>query len=199
MPRGRAGKAKTAKKNRPRKLAQQQKRQPRRRPGAVAEAEAEATAEEETSAHAEEQEAHNPEEMPHAEDYFGYDSSAGASEAPSVSDECSSEHSEEEYSQDGFIYRRENTSHRGHRERHEDSQEYSGHSVTEERPVLSGAEANVPPLFGEAEWIDTYEFYLQRGARRSIAPVRRTMVGGNNGERTCPRASHPQVVLQHLE
>ena len=96
----------------------------------MAEAEAEATAEEETSAHAEEQEAHNPEEMPRAEDYFGYDS-AGASEAPSVSDEGSSEHSEEEYSQDGFIYRRENTSHRGHRERNEDSQEYSGHSVTE--------------------------------------------------------------------
>jgi hypothetical protein len=103
MPRGRAGKAKTAKiKNRPRKLAQQQKRQPRRRPGAVAEAEAEATAEEEISAHAEEQEAHNPEEMPRAAEYFGYDS-AGASEAPSVSDECSSEHSEEEYSQDGFF------------------------------------------------------------------------------------------------
>ena len=132
----------------------------------MAEAEAEATAEEETSAHAEEQEAHNPEKMPRAEDYFGYDS-AGASEAPSVSDECSSEHSEEEYSQDGFIYWRENTSHRGHRERHEDSQEYSGHSVTEEQPVLSGAEANVPLLFGEAAWTDAYEFF--KGAHEEVS------------------------------
>ena len=37
--------------------------------------------------------------------YFGYDL-AEASEPPSVRGECSSEHSEEEYSQDGFIYRR---------------------------------------------------------------------------------------------
>ena len=45
-----------------------------------------------------------------------------ASEPPSFSDECGSEHSEEEYSEDGFIiiYRRENTHHRGHRERHDE-------------------------------------------------------------------------------
>ncbi len=64
----------------------------------MAETEADATAEDETSARVEEQEACSPEERPRAEDYFGYDS-AGASER----DECSREHSKEEYSQDGFI------------------------------------------------------------------------------------------------
>ena len=148
---------------------------------AVAEAEAAATAEDETSAREEKQEVY----------YFGYDS-AGASEPPSVRGECSSEHNEEEYLQDSFIYSRESTHHRGYRERHEDPQEHHGHSVAiEERPGYPRATVI---RRSSADWCVRI---FQRGAR-TIAPVphqRRTMVGGNNGEYTSPRASHPQVVL----
>ncbi len=68
-------------------------------------AEAEATADEETYAGHEDQEAHSPETPPRAEDYFGYES-AGSKAASSVSKEHSSEDSQEEYSQDGYLYHR---------------------------------------------------------------------------------------------
>ena len=57
-------------------------------------AEAEATADEETSARPEDQESHNPETPPRAEDYFGYEST-GSKAASSVSKEHSSEDSQE--------------------------------------------------------------------------------------------------------
>ena len=80
--------------------------------------EAEATADEETSARPEDQEAHNPETPPRAEDYFGYES-AGSKAASSVSKKHSSEDSQEEYSQDGYLYHRGNANRHGHRDREE--------------------------------------------------------------------------------
>ena len=79
-------------------------------------AKAEATADEETSARPEDQEAHNPETPPGAEDYFGYES-AGLKAASSVSKEHSSEDSQEEYSQDGYLYHRGIANRHGHRPR----------------------------------------------------------------------------------
>ena len=113
----------------------------------------------------------SPAERPRTEDYFGYDLAGASEPPPNVHGECSSEHSDEEYPQDGFIYSCESTPHRGHRERREDPQERNGRSVAvEQRPAHPGAEANVPPLFGEAARTDAYEFF--KGAPELSLPSR---------------------------
>ena len=106
-------------------------------------AKAEATADEETSARPEDQEAHNPETPPRAEDYFGYEST-GSKAASSVSKEHSSEDSQEEYSQDGYLYHRGNANRHGH----SDCEEYfpGQPDHAEDRPAQLD---DGPPLFSE--------------------------------------------------
>ena len=116
-------------------------------------AEAEATADEETSARSEDQGAHNPETPPRAEDYFGYES-AGSNAASTFSEEHGSEDSQEEYSQDGYVYRRDNANRHGHRDREEYFTEHP--DCAEE---ITAQPDDAPSLFGEAAQTDTYEFF----------------------------------------
>ena len=116
-------------------------------------ARAEATTDEEKSAPPEDQEAHNPETPPRAEDFFGYEST-GSKAASSVSKEHSSEDSQEEYSQDGYLYHRGNANRHGHRDREEyfsDNPDYA-----EEVPAQLD---DAPPLFSEAVQTDAYDFF----------------------------------------
>ena len=109
-------------------------------------AEAEATADEETYACPEDQEAHYPETPLRAEDDFEQES-AGSKAPSSVSKEHSSENSQEEYSQDGYVYHRGNTKRHGHRDREEYFPEHpDGTRYEETQEQLDDA----PPLFGEA-------------------------------------------------
>ena len=109
-------------------------------------AEAEATADKETHARPEDQEAHNPETPPRAEDYFEHES-AGSKAPSSVSKEHSSENSQEEYSQDGYLYQRGNVHRHGHRDREEYFPEHPDGTSYEEIPEQLD---DAPPLFGEA-------------------------------------------------
>ncbi len=129
-------------------------------------AEAEATADEETYACHEDQEAHSPETPPCAEDYFGYES-AGSKAASSVSKEHSSEDSQEEYSQDGYLYHHGNTNRHGHRDREEYFPAHLDDTRYEETPEPLD---DAPPLFGEAAQTDAYEFF--KGAPELTLPSR---------------------------
>ena len=152
---------KTAKKGRP----AAEKAAARTAKQAVMLAEAEATADEETtSARPEDQEAHNPETLPHTEDYFGYES-AGSKAASSVSKKHSSEDSQEEYSQDGYLYHRGNANRHGHRDREEYFPEHPDYA--EERPAQLD---DAPPLFSEAAQTDAYDFF--KGAPKLTFPSR---------------------------
>jgi len=128
-------------------------------------AEAETTAGERTSsARQKDEEVHNPETPPRAEDYFGYET-AGSRAASSVSKEHSSEDSQEEYSQDGFLYHRDNTSRHGHRDHEEYFPEHPDHA--EERLAQLD---KAPPLFSEAAQTDAYDFF--KGAHELTLPSR---------------------------
>jgi hypothetical protein len=118
-------------------------------------AEAEATADEETHARPEDQEAHNPETPPRAEDYFEHES-AGSKAPSSVSKEHSSENSQEEYSQDWYLYQRGNAHRHGHRDREEYFPEHLDGTSYEEIPEQLD---DVLPLFGEAAQTDAYDFF----------------------------------------
>ena len=132
-------------------------------------AEAEATADEETSARSEDQGAHNPETPPRAEDYFGYES-AGSNAASTFSEEHGSEDSQEEYSQDGYVYHRDNANRHGHRDR--DREEYfPEHSDGTRYDEIPAQLDDAPPLFGEAAQPDaSYEFF--KGAPELTFPSR---------------------------
>ena len=127
-------------------------------------AEAEATADKETSVHPEDQEAHNPETPSRAEDYFGYES-AGSNAASMFSKEHGSEDSQEEYSQNGYVYQRGDANRHGHRDREEyfsDNPDYA-----EEVPAQLD---DAPPLSGEAAQTDAYGFF--KGAPELTLPSR---------------------------
>jgi hypothetical protein len=125
-------------------------------------AEAKATADEETYACPEDPEAHYPETPPRAEDYFGHES-AGSNAPSSVSKEHGSESSQEEYSQDGYIYLRGKTHRYGRRDR----EDYPDGTSYEEIPEQF---EDAPPLFGEAAQTDAYDFF--KGAPELIFPSR---------------------------
>ena len=80
------------------------------------------------------------------------------------SKEHGSEDSQEEYSQDGYVYQRGNANRHGHRNREEyfpDNPDYA----EEEVPAQLD---DVPPLFGEAAQTDAYGLF--KGAPELIFP-----------------------------
>ena len=129
-------------------------------------AEAEATADEETYACPEDQEAHYPETPLRAEDDFEHES-AGSKAPSSVSKEHSSENSQEEYSQDGYVYQCGNTRRHGHRDREDYFPEHPDGTSYEEIPEQFD---DAPPLFGKAAQTDAYDFF--KGAPELIFPSR---------------------------
>jgi len=154
-------------------------------------AEAEGTAaDEETYARPEDREAHNPETQSRAEDYFGYES-AGSKAASSVSKAHSSEDSQEEYSQDGYLYHRGNANRHGHRDREEYFHEHPDGTRYEEIPEQLD---NAPPLFGEAAQTDAYDFF--KGAPELTLPPRaksaRWLEETTHGKRSRPGTSDPR-------
>ena len=127
-------------------------------------AEAEETADEEAPARSEE--AHNPGPSPRAEDYFEHES-AGSNAASIFSEKRGSEDSQEEYSQDGYVYQRDKANRHGHRDREEYFSEDLDGTRYEETPEQCD---DAPPLFGEAAQTDAYEFF--KGAPELTFPSR---------------------------
>jgi hypothetical protein len=136
---------------------------------AVMAVEAEATADEEAYARSEDNEAYYSDTPPHMRlprDYFGHES-AGSNAPSSASKEHGSESSQEEYSQDGYIYQRGNTHRHGHRDREEYFPEHPDDTRYEEFPEQF---EDAPPLFGEAAQTDAYDFF--KGAPELAFPSR---------------------------
>ena len=132
--------------------------------------EAETMADEEEYACSEDHEGYYSETLPHMRlprDYFEPESAGSNAPSSVVSKEHGSESSQEEYSQDGYIYQRGNTHRHGHRDREEYFPEHPDGTRYEEIPEQFD---DAPPLFGEAAQTDAYDFF--KGAPELVFPSR---------------------------